>query len=169
MSKCAKILLFGQAKLAMLSFSLMAGLSSVVVGQRILAIENNAITVSHCQRLNLQNIFFLNQSQQFSVRSELGRPQSVQLPPYCDALLEAKVSSRLRETFADDTNPATREDAIRIYADAFSVIDDHDAELKRNLLIALVAFNVFGLLIESLILYADHKAIESETANIAER
>jgi len=60
-----KHVLFGfgaSDRLLLLAFSLAAGLTSVIVGQKVLSIEYTAITVSHCQRLNLQNIFFINQA-----------------------------------------------------------------------------------------------------------
>jgi hypothetical protein len=150
-------------RLLLLMCSLTAGFVSVVVGQRILAIENAAITISHCQRLNLQNIFFLNQSQQRSIPAGAKRVHQTRLPRYCDKVVPLAAIQKLDAIANDDANPAAGEETIRAYADALSTIEDHDSELKRNLLIALVAFNVIALSIEALILYGDRQALEADS------
>ena len=151
------------ARLLLLLFSLAAGFVSVVLGQRILAIENAAITISHCQRLNLQNIFFLNQSQQRSSPAGAKHFHQTRLPRYCDKVVPSVTIQKLDAIGNDDANPAAGGDTIRAYADALSAIEDRDSELKRNLLIALVAFNVIALSIEALILYGDRKALEADS------
>lgn len=149
-------------RLLLLAFSLAAGLTSVIVGQKVLSIENRAITVSHCQRLNLQNIFFINQAHSVapSIKGYIRR--GVRLPRYCDALLPKPTLGTLDSLQADPINPVASEEVIRVYSDAFSAIEDRDSELKRNLLITLVAFNVLALAINSLILYRERKNLESE-------
>lgn len=154
-----RILSTANARPFLLCVSFLAGLSAVIVGQSILALENSAITISHCQRLNIQSIFFLNQAQYLSIPH--GRLSSSRLPQYCDELLDAAAVRRLRVLTAEASNPGSREGIIRIYADALSAIEDRDSELKRNLLIALVACNVLVLTIESVSLYVE--SLESKT------
>jgi len=161
-----KHVLFGfgaSDRLLLLAFSLAAGLTSVIVGQKVLSIENTAITVSHCQRLNLQNIFFINQAHSNVASINGGYKLSARLPRYCDGLLPRATVGTLESLQADPVSPVASEDAIRIYSDALSAIEDRDSELKRNLLITLVAFNVLALAIESLILYRERKNLETES------
>ena len=161
-----KHVLFGLGasdRLLLLAFSLAAGLTSVIVGQKVLSIENTAITVSHCQRLNLQNIFFINQAHSSAASIKGGNRLSVRLPRYCDGLLPRATVAILESLQAGPVSPVASEDAIRIYSDALSAIEDRDSELKRNLLITLVAFNVLALTIESLILYRERKNLETDS------
>ena len=157
------LFVFGASdRLLLLAFSLAAGLTSVIVGQKVLSIENTAITVSHCQRLNLQNIFFLNQAHSGAPSIKGNNRLTVRLPGYCDGLLPKATVGTLDSLQADAISPVAGEEAIKVYSDALSTIEDRDSELKRNLLITLVAFNVLALAIESLILYSERKNLESE-------
>lgn len=149
-------------RLLLLALSLAAGLTSVIVGQKVLAIENTAITVSHCQRLNLQNIFFLNHARTGGTSIKGDSKLSVRLPRYCDGLLPLATVGSLDSLQHEPISPVASEEAIRMYSDALSAIEDRDSELKRNLLITLVAFNVLALAIESLILHRERKKLESE-------
>lgn len=152
----------GMNRFLMLICMLVAGLTSVVVGQRILAIENAAITIAHCQRLNLQNIFFLNQSRMALPSVKIEVKTNPRLPGYCDSILPSEIVKKLEAVDFDVPANMAAEDLIRLYSDSLSAIEDSDSRLKRNLLVALVGFNVLALSIESLILYLERKEIESE-------
>lgn len=153
---------FLSQRVSLLMLSLLVGLASIVVGQRLLALENHAITVSHCRRLNLQNIFFSNQRPADLSISSSGRREGVMLPDYCNQLLPSSVVQALKSIAADTANPVAEEDSLRIYSDELSAIENRDSELKRNLVFSLVAFNVFALAIESIVLYREARSIDRE-------
>lgn len=151
-------------RVSLLLLSLLAGLASIVVGQRLLALESRAITVTHCRRLNLQNIFFSNQRLADLSTTSSRRHEGVMLPDYCNQLLPISAVRALKSIAADPANPVAAEDSLRIYSDQLSTIENRDSELKRNLLFLLVVLNVLALAIESIVLYFESRSVDREVS-----
>lgn len=149
------------AGVVLLSLSLISGFSSIIVGQRLLSLENRAITLSHCRRLNLQNIFLLNQNLQGQLNISSGQYSIVRLPNYCDNALSPAAQAGLKAIYRDTANPLATQEVIKLYADSLAAIENQDSLLKRNLLSALIGFNVFALVLEAISLYRENKEIQA--------
>lgn len=145
-----------------LILSLLSTLAGMALSQNALSIENKSITVSHCRRLNLQNIFFYNQLLAEQVGNASAIDKIIILPSYCKDLLPKGVSLSLTQLSSDRSRMARYEAEIRIYADAFSSIEASDSGMQRNMILGFLVFNVLALALQAIHLFEDSKELEDD-------
>lgn len=134
----------------------MGGLISVVLGQSALAIENRSMVITHCRKLNLQNIFFYNRiSSQSETSSIAEKANKFDLPDYCNSLLSKTTKEQIRQVEMLGSTTEIQGEIIRLYADAFSSLESSESARQRNLILSLLIVNVFVLSMESLLLYSE--------------
>lgn len=142
-----------------LSFSSVA----LVSGQLILFLELQSLTLSHCRRLNLQNIFFYNQiistTHEQSLITIATDDHDFTAPEYCHTFLVTEQSDSSRSISLDEMNNLSSDLRLRVYADIYADAEQRYADYQMNLLILLLASNVLALIFQSIHLYQDSTEI----------
>ncbi len=150
-------------KAGYLAISLFFAMCSLVSGQIILFSELRSLTLSHCRRLNMQNIFFYNQS----ISSGYTQPIPTKHPHEFDFTAPEYCLTFLTLDQSDPTNPISNDDIsdlsddlkLRLYADRYADAEKRYADRQMNMLIILLTSNVLSLIFQAIHLYQDSKDI----------
>ena len=146
-----------------LAISLFFSSLALVSGQVILFLELQSLTLSHCRRLNLQNIFFYNQiisaTHEQSPITIATHDQDFIAPEYCHSFLVTEQSGSARSISLEEMNNLSSDLRLRVYADSYADAEQRYADNQMNLLILLLTSNVLALIFQSIHLYQDSKEI----------
>lgn len=146
-----------------LAISLFFSSVALVSGQAILYLELHSLTLSHCRRLNLQNIFFYNQiistTHAQSPVTTATHDRDLTAPEYCHSFLVTEQSNSADSISLDKMNNLSSDLRLRVYADRYADAEQRYADNQMNLLILLLTSNVLALIFQSIHLYQDSREI----------
>ena len=134
----------------------------MICGQFLLKKEANSEYISHCRRLNQQNINFLNTVKSYREIDLSQQLKYINSPIYCDKFIDINDQNEInRLSEIAFKNPALNQEfqafkATKL-ADNYQEKNQTQSEISRNLLFAMLILNVISLAFLAL-----HLKIDSE-------
>ena len=152
-------------KVKPLFISFLFVLFGIIVGQKLLAYENENIVIFHCRQLNLHNIFSYNNLINIPYEKRIDVLNLLNLSKYCYEYISKETEEQLEIL---DQYPLKDFEVlyevigykIRLYADSFNKIENSRNEVQGNLLLALLSLNVASLGSQAIFLKEDSADID---------
>ena len=151
-----------QQKVKPLSLSVLFTFVLMICGQFLLKKEANNEYITHCRRLNQQNINFLNTVKSYREIDLSQQLKYINSPIYCDRFIDINDKNEInRLSEIAIKNPSLNKEfqafkATKL-ADNYQEKNQTQSEISRNLLFAMLILNVISLAFLAL-----HLKIDSE-------
>ncbi len=149
-------------KVRLLCISFFFAFISIILSQVLLAYEKDNIILSHCRKLNLEQIFSYNKLSDLPQSNQIMILDTMKLHQTCISYLPSEVQKDVLSINSTNYHYESVGHNIRIYADAFNSLESQRSHMQSRLLIYLMSFNVASLFVMAIFLHADSCEIEQE-------
>jgi len=135
---------------------------AIVSGQTLLFKELASFNLAHCQKINIQKIFFLNQLAQVEMHpSNEGRSLKVSefaMPNYCERYIPTRDLYQIKR-YAKGSSIYDAEAILRLLGDCYSKAEALNSSTQLSLLIMLMVSNSLSLILLCVNLYEDSREL----------